>query len=65
MYFLITISIANPAIQLLTQNVNKEACLKPSRTSTMELICKKAPSQMFDWALNIALNRLLMAQPSY
>ena len=24
MYFLITISIANPAIQLLTQNVNKE-----------------------------------------
>ena len=66
--FFITISIAIPAVQLLTQNINKE--LQRRVWNAVEHLLQwsflqKAPSQMFNWALNVRLNWFLMTKLLY
>ena len=66
--FFITISIAIPAVQLLTQDVNKE--LQKRVWNAVEhlqwrIFLQKSSIADVDWALNMHLNRLLMTQLLY
>ena len=66
--FFITISIAIPAVQLLTQDINRELQKRvwnAVQHLQWRFFLQKSSIADVDWALNMPLNRLLMTQLLY